>query len=630
MPDIQVLDQITIDKIAAGEVVERPSSVVKELCENAIDAGAHAITVEIRDGGTSLIRVTDDGCGMDKENVRKAFLRHSTSKLRSISDLLNISSLGFRGEALSSISAVAQVELMTKTADALTGIRYTIEGGVEGKMEDAGLPNGTTILVKNLFYNTPARRKFLKSNQTEGQYILSLTEHLALSHAEIRFRCILNGQTKLETSGNGKVSDVIYQIYGRDITKNLLEVSATDSNYRVSGFIGKPMIARGNRSYESWFVNGRYVSDRLISKAVEESYKKYLMNHQFPFAVLFIETAGNLVDVNVHPTKANVRFSKEEEIYQFLKTQIDETLDQKEFIPEIVSSGTGVAPSGASKTISMTSIALQPEPKQQIKAEISGTHVEPFEVQYRKKEEAVFSTPKESLPLREEVSVPLIQTEPAPAPATHKNAAQKPVQQTLPIPPTESARFRLIGQAFDTYWILEYDGKMYLVDQHAAHEKINYERMVKKFRAKTFTSQRITPPIIVRLSPEEQDLVSNHPELFSEFGFEIEPFGGKEYAIYSVPSDVYGMKEDVFFRELLDEFRTETIQGEDPDLLLHKLATAACKASIKGGDRISFAEAEVLLKELFTLENPYNCPHGRPTMISFTETEIEKLFKRIV
>ncbi len=648
MPQINVLDQLTIDKIAAGEVVERPSSVAKELIENAIDAGATAITVEIKDGGISLLRVTDNGCGIDKEQVRKAFLRHSTSKIVSINDLESIHSLGFRGEALSSISAVAQVELLTKTRDALVGVRYIIEGGKEIALEDIGLPDGTTIIIKNIFFNTPARQKFLKTPMTEGSYISALVEHLAMSHPEISFNYKMNGQIKLQTSGNGSLKDVLYQIYGIDVIKNLIEINASNDRYSLRGYIGKPVLSRGNRNYENYFVNGRYVTDKIMSKAIEDGYKNYMMQHQFPFTLIFAQMDGSFVDVNVHPAKAQVRFNDEKGFYDFVRESVENALAQKDFIPDIP---LAESPKEEGRIIQAAPRLTPDNAKLQ-------TAAEPFEnsllekVKKQAAESALsHETEQDSHPVNitQSVQEEVVKSPDTVAeysntrnnawdikvPDTYKDdfipqSKAEYIQESFIEKDTDKLYFKLIGQVFDTYWIMEFDRKMYIVDQHAAHEKVNYERFVKRFKDKTFSSQQIMPPVIVTLSPQEEQLIHEYADEFRTYGFEIEPFGGKEYAISAVPTDLYGMNEKEFFESLVDEFSNSVRIENEPDMFLHKIATAACKASVKGHDRISFAEAEVLLKELFNAEQPYHCPHGRPTMISMTVKEIEKMFKRII
>lgn len=631
MGKIQVLDGETINKIAAGEVVERPSSVVKELVENAIDAGATAVTVEIQDGGTSLIRITDNGSGMEKDDISMAFLRHSTSKIRSAQDLQTIHSLGFRGEALSSISAVAQVELLTKTAHAMTGCRYQINGGVEKSMEDIGCPDGTTFIVRQLFYNTPARRKFLKSNITEAGYISDLMVRLSMSHPEVSFKFINNRQNRLHTSGNGRLKDILYHIYGRDISANLLPVEAGQKGVRMTGFIGKPIICRGNRSYENYFINGRYIKSPVITQAVEDAYKTFTMVHKFPFAILHFTLDTAELDVNVHPTKMEVRFSHGQELYKFIYETLRQVLYGRELIPEVKPSepkqAVAVVPKPLSKPIerpvirstsgliehptersaaqTVTQPKVTPTPKPDIRPELKETEEklpEPFE---KKRLEALRVSTVEDKPQQYELFETGLLTKEA------------------------RVRHKLIGQVFDTYWIVEYDGKLFIIDQHAAHEKVLYEKLMKRFKENQPMTQLIQPPIILTLSMTEMDLLNRYMDQFKKMGFEFESFGGKEYALRGVPSDLYGFTGKEMVIELLDELAGE-FERMRTDVIGDKIATMACKAAVKGNMRISSKEADALIEELLRAENPYTCPHGRPTIISMTKTELEKRFKRIV
>ena len=631
MGKIQVLDGETINKIAAGEVVERPSSVVKELVENAIDAGATAVTVEIQDGGTSLIRITDNGSGMEKDDISMAFLRHSTSKIRSAQDLQTIHSLGFRGEALSSISAVAQVELLTKTAHAMTGCRYQINGGVEKSMEDIGCPDGTTFIVRQLFYNTPARRKFLKSNITEAGYISDLMVRLSMSHPEVSFKFINNRQNRLHTSGNGRLKDILYHIYGRDISANLLPVEAGQKGVRMTGFIGKPIICRGNRSYENYFINGRYIKSPVITQAVEDAYKTFTMVHKFPFAILHFTLDTAELDVNVHPTKMEVRFSHGQELYKFIYETLRQVLFGRELIPEVKPSepkqAVAVVPKPLSKPIerpvirstsgliehptersaaqTVTQPKVTPTPKPDIRPELKETEEklpEPFE---KKRLEALRVSTVEDKPQQYELF------------------------ETGLLTKESRVRHKLIGQVFDTYWIVEYDGKLFIIDQHAAHEKVLYEKLMKRFKENQPMTQLIQPPIILTLSMTEMDLLNRYMDQFKKMGFEFESFGGKEYALRGVPSDLYGFTGKEMVIELLDELAGE-FERMRTDVIGDKIATMACKAAVKGNMRISSKEADALIEELLRAENPYTCPHGRPTIISMTKTELEKRFKRIV
>lgn len=606
MGKIQVLDGETINKIAAGEVVERPSSVVKELAENAIDAGATAITIEIQDGGISFVRITDNGSGMEKEDIAMAFLRHSTSKIRSSEDLQTIHSLGFRGEALSSISAVAQVELLTKTAHAMTGCRYRIDGGVEKSMEDIGCPDGTTFIVRQLFYNTPARRKFLKSNMTEAGYISDLIARLAMSHPEVSFKFINNRQNRLHTSGNGRLKDILYHIYGRDISSNLLPVEAERDNIQMTGFIGKPIICRGNRSYENYFINGRYIKSPIITQAIEDAYKTFTMVHKFPFAVLHFALDTAELDVNVHPTKMEVRFSNGQELYRFVYETLRNILFGRELIPEVKPSEAKIWE--APKTVS------QPASSKPIqKSAVQPAHSEKPE---EKKEKLPEPFEKNRLEARKSSLV-------------EEKTQQYELFETGLLTKEARIRHKLIGQVFETYWIVEYDGKLFIIDQHAAHEKVLYEKLMKRFKESQPMIQMLQPPIVLTLSMTEVDLLNRYMDDFKRMGFEFESFGGKEYALRGVPSDLYGFTGKEMVTELLDD-----LSGESPrirtDMIGDRIATMACKAAVKGNMRISPKEADALIEELLQAENPYTCPHGRPTIISMTKTELEKRFKRIV
>lgn len=643
MGKIQVLDGETINKIAAGEVVERPSSVVKELVENAIDAGASAITVEIQDGGTTLIRITDNGSGMEKEDISMAFLRHSTSKIRTADDLLTIGSLGFRGEALSSIAAVSQVELLTKTPHAMTGCRYRIEGGIEKSMEDIGCPDGTTFIVRQLFYNTPARKKFLKSNMTEAGYINDLMIRLAMSHPEISFKFINNRQTKLNTSGNGKLKDILYHIYGRDVSSNLLPVDRRDMGVHVYGFIGKPLICRGNRSFENYFINGRYIKSPIITQAIEEAYKTFTMVHKFPFAALHFELDTKELDVNVHPTKMEVRISHGQELYQFICETLKNTLCGRELIPEVKPDiKPDIKPNIKQPILpavkpAAASAASVPHPEEQPikKTVVPKKTPEPFETRRIQAEKAIEKPVAKPILQKSTASVPekkpeISYPEPVKKPVSKvKEYAQYELFETGLLTKEARPKHKLVGQVFDTYWIVEYDGKMFIIDQHAAHEKILYEKLMKRFKENKPSVQMLQPPMILSLTMTESELLERHMKDFKAMGFEFESFGGKEYALRGIPSDLYGFTGKDMVTELLD-----TLAGASErmrtDFIADRIATMACKAAVKGNMRISTKEADALIEELLQAENPYTCPHGRPTIISMTKTELEKKFKRIV
>lgn len=644
MKKIQILDGETINKIAAGEVVERPASVVKELVENAIDAGASAITVEIQDGGTTLIRITDNGSGIEKEDIPMAFLRHSTSKIRTADDLLSIGSLGFRGEALSSISAVAQVELLTKTSHAMTGCRYRIEGGIEKAMEDIGCPDGTTFIIRQLFYNTPARRKFLKSNMTEAGYIQDLMQRMAMSHPEISFKFINNRQNRLNTSGNGKLKDIIYHIYGRDVSVNILPVDAKAKGIHMTGFIGKPMICRGNRTYENYFVNGRYVKSPVITQAIEDAYKTFTMVHKFPFAVLHFELDAGELDVNVHPTKMEVRIHHAQELYQFIFEHLKSTLYRREFIPEVEVNDPVRIEKNLNKAQVAPTIQKKPEPEKNgqkaIKKEIKSERLpEPFEqkrrLEYFEKTQLPEFIKSNTKSVEEKNNVSVSENKVTYASVSEKTVAK--VQENLQYELFETGllkkesriKHQLIGQIFETYWIVEFDGKLFIIDQHAAHEKVLYEKLMRRFKENKPMVQFVHPPLILTLSMTEIDLLQKHMDDFKTMGFEFESFGGKEYALRGVPSDLYGLTGKEMVIELLDELSGESSRLR-ADAVADRIATMACKAAVKGNMRISSKEADALIEELLQAENPYTCPHGRPTIISMTKTELEKKFKRIV
>lgn len=766
---IAVLDQNTIDKIAAGEVVERPASVVKELVENAIDAGSTAITVEIKEGGISFIRVTDNGGGMMKEQVPLAFLRHATSKIEKVEDLMMISSLGFRGEALSSIAAVGQVELITKTPEALTGIRYLIEGGKEKSLEEIGAPCGTTIIVRNLFFNTPVRAKFLKTAMTEAGYVSTYMEQLALSHQDISFKYMVNGQTKLHSSGNASLKDVIYGIYGRDIARELAGVTYEKNGISIEGFAGKPVIARGNRTFENYYINGRYVKSKVIMKAIEDAYKPYMMQHKYPFVCLQYNIQGDEIDVNVHPTKMEVRFQNQQAVYQATYEALTSVLAHRELIPDIElvrekeketsekngrktagpepfeqrrraglfhtnQQSAGNLPPQQARPLHTSQIqrkeqfgvqqvqrpeqinAQQKQQTEQINAQ-QKQQTELYNAQQAQRSEQInapqtqqpghiaeesnpykydsasdTSASKSGIGPNSEIpengnpigvhpavirpvsdekiqpskdsavadtssfsapGVQAVKSSPFPAPdiqpAKYSNSdapanpGEDTSQDTVILKNTQQMELfddkllskkarqhhRIIGQLFDTYWLVEYDEKFYIIDQHAAHEKVLYERFMKEFEQREIISQMVSPPEIIALSLQEAALLKEQMEIFEQFGFEISSFGGKEYSISAVPANLYGVTVQELFIEILDSLESEG-RNKTPELITHRIATAACKAAVKGNQMLSVLEADKLIDELLGLENPYHCPHGRPTIVSMTKYELEKKFKRIV
>jgi len=663
MKSINLLDSDTINAIAAGEVVERPASVVKELVENAVDAHATAITVEIRGGGVEMVRVTDNGSGIDRDDVETAFERHATSKICNAMDLLTVDTLGFRGEALSSIAAVSQVEIITKTRNDLVGVRYLIEGGEKHLKEDIGCPDGTTIIVRDLFYNTPARRKFLKTASTEGSYTSELLDRLALSRPDISFKFINNGQNRLHSSGNGSQKDIIYQIYGRDVTSHLLEAERNTELMQISGYIGKPILSRGNRNWENYFINGRYIKSDIVTRAIEDAYKTFVMIHKFPFTVLNLHIEPELTDVNVHPRKMEIRFNENEAVYRQVYDTVRGILENRELTP----AGSLTAP---------------PAPREKNDAARQMKLPEPFEINRRAAMETE-NTARKDMPAADRPA-----GKPAPAAAdivktpAADRPAEKPAQaaaETVKIPAAASelgsgspaaaisaqgssdivsekapgydaktlrgvkqtelssgrlldkgskAMYRLIGQVFGTYWMLEFDGKLYIMDQHAAHEKVLFERFKREFEQKTTAVQHLAPPVIVTLSASEQVIFSKYSGYFREMCFEIEPFGGSQFAVYGVPVYLFGMNINDIFIEILDSLSDESSSIEG-SALTWRIATMACKAAVKGNNRLSPQEACALIEELRECDNPYTCPHGRPTMISFTKYELDKRFKRI-
>ena len=724
MPNIHVLDQNTINKIAAGEVIERPASVVKELLENAIDAKATAVTVEIREGGISFIRVTDNGCGIEKDEIPLAFLRHSTSKIQSVEDLFTVSSLGFRGEALSSIAAVGQVELITKTSRSLTGNRYQIEGGQERGLEEIGAPDGTTFIVRNLFYNTPVRRKFLKTPMTEGAHVADLVEKIALSHPEISIRFIQNNQNKLHTSGNHNLKDIIYTVYGREITANLIPVSVTGEAFSVEGFIGKPVIARSNRNFENYYINGRYIKSNIISKAIEEAYRPFMMQHKYPFTMLHFKIEPEFLDVNVHPTKMELRFQNGENIFRMVRDTLAEALRHKELIPKVEL----VEEERARKSVPEKRIPI-PEPFEQnrLRKDSAGLfdtrrnmadsitdHIvlretpEEYRMKTRPGEQPALKAtsqirsersgllrteqPVEKIQRVEEMQQPsgyrvnealtaLLKQEPErtesagepeasqmqEAPASEPEASQmqeakvsepeaKQVQEAKASEPEASqmqeppagepavqldlfeeklleprsrSRHKLIGQLFATYWLVEFKDQLYIIDQHAAHEKVLYEKTMNSLKTREYTCQQIHPPIILTLGSRETLMLEKNMQIFTDIGFEIEPFGGKEYAVRGVPDNLFTIAKKELLMEMLDSLSEDT-QARNADMIYEKVASMSCKAAVKGHDVLSAAEADALIDQLLGLENPYACPHGRPTIIAMSKYELEKKFKRIV
>ncbi len=665
MAEIHVLDDVTIDKIAAGEVVERPASVVKELVENAMDAGAHAVTVEIKEGGIEFIRVTDDGSGIEQNQLRNAFMRHATSKINSVVDLMSLRSMGFRGEALSSIAAVAKVEIVTKTKDDMTGTRLCLEGAKETSFEEVGAPDGTTFIVRNLFFNTPVRRKFLKTAMTEGSYITDLLEHLALSRPEISFKYVINGQTKFYTNGDGDLKAIIYRIFGRDIANELIEFQAVDEEITLKGFLGRPTLNRANRNFENYFVNHRYIKSKVISKAIEEGYQSYMMQHRYPFCVIHITVPPESVDVNVHPTKMEVRFSNQNSLYKLIAENIADFLSHQEMIPE-ATLGPDIKASKKEKSIPKTKIeAPEPFEKERRFAEQASAsghppnvspnilkeengYNKPYESSYDAKntvnqQNAFFVDNRESKkqPSQNVMTGKILGT-PAKEPEPKNLGVIKNKDHIIVEKPeqlnffdekilTKEAKqeYRIIGQVFDTYWIIEYRDKMLMIDQHAAHEKVKYEQILTKVEHNEIYTQTLTPPVVISVTPKEAALIHSYEQYFKELGFEIEDFGMNAYAVRGVPIDLFGHDIKELFEEILTQMSESPVRGV-PQIIREKIASMACKAAVKGRHSMTYEEADKLIEQLLELDNPYNCPHGRPTIISMSKYEIEKKFKRII
>lgn len=650
MGKIQVLDTVTIDKIAAGEVIERPASVVKELVENAIDAGSTAIVVEIKEGGISYIRIADNGSGIQKDDVRNAFLRHSTSKIRKVEDLTHIHSLGFRGEALSSIAAVSQVELITKTKDNVFGTRYCIAGGKEESLEETGAKDGTTFIIRQLFYNTPARRKFLKTPMTEASHIGDLMTRLALSHPEVSFRFINNGQSKLHTSGNGNLKDVIYHVYGREIASNLLKAEQKNDWFSIRGYLGKPIISRGNRNFENYFINGRYIKNNIIAKAIEDAYKDFSMQHKYPFVVLQMDIDGECVDVNVHPAKMELRFNNQQEVYNAVYDVICSGLHEKELIPHIEIDVPKVTkpekaahPVQPIRTVQTSRPTQAIQPIREVPPDPVEYNLDYFMQKMKERVTSYYEQEKESkeptdgkvevkndFEIEEQLSEKLPEERPEQNSQIKEEIKQLDLFEEKLLSKEACKEHKIIGQVFDTYWLVEFKDNLYIIDQHAAHERVLYERTLREMKTREFTSQMISPPIILNLSMQEAELLETYKDQFVRIGFEFEEFGEDSYAVRAVPDNLFSIAKKDLLLQMLDGLSDEITRNASPDLIDEKVASMSCKAAVKGHMKLSVSEVDALIGELLTLENPYHCPHGRPTIIAMSKRELEKKFKRIV
>ncbi len=691
MPQIHILDEPTINQIAAGEVVERPSAVVKELIENAMDAGATAITAEIKEGGLSFIRITDNGSGIAKEDITLAFLRHATSKIRVAEDLLTVTSLGFRGEALSSIAAVSQLELITKTSSALNGFRYLMEGGTEKSMEEIGCPCGTTIIVRNIFYNTPARRKFLKSAITEAGYISELMERLMVSHPGVSFKFIMNNQVKLQSSGNHSSKDILYHVYGRDIAKELSIVEFDSEDVKITGYIGKPMITRGNRNNENYFINGRYIKSNIITKAIEEAYKPYMMQHKYPFTSLYFEINPTLIDVNVHPQKMEIRLKNGEEVYKFTYQAVKSALSNREIIPQVIltpqkeekkETVSVPEPFEQNRRQQLENFAHRKENNYNIQQSNNDTVPIQNRIQYDRTENQKtastlaettdYNIDKKQIKIQQEQDMQPLAKDSINQPQNTTISEQDTMKQTkyamqqiqeslipvqnimhqtknatseqlnlfeqsqaIPEAPFLSKQalqeHRIIGQVFSTYWLVEYKNELYIIDQHAAHEKVLYEKIVAAAKEKTHSSQQLYPPLVLTLSIREQEIIHRYDEVLSSLGYEFEHFGGNEFSVRAVPSNLYGISEKELLLEFIDELAEEVTGNTTGTMsILEKIASMSCKAAVKANHSMSKEEAQELIKELLKLDNPYHCPHGRPVIVSMSQYELERKFKRII
>ena len=609
---IQVLDQDTINQIAAGEVIERPAAVVKELVENAIDAGATAITIEIKKGGLSFIRITDNGSGIAKDEIATAFLRHATSKIQSKEDLLTVKSLEFRGEALSSIAAVAQVELITRRPEDITGARYEIAGGKEKEWQEIGCPEGTTFVVRNLFYNTPARRKFLKTKTTEGGYVQELVLRYSLAHADIRFHYIADGRTRLQTSGDGKLKTNIFYNFGPDITKCMVEVEESRQGMTLSGYIGKPELSRGNRTFMNYFVNGRYIKSKVITSAIEHAYKNYMMSRRYPFTALNLTIDSGFLDVNVHPAKMEVRFTNEEDVYNLFFKAISDALQSISLIPDVSLSRDSNPPGPEKKTAEISAEKKGPEPFEHVRA-----------------------ANRKAAKDRAEASAGAVAPPPVPRAAypkeVHESESYSFQQIGMEVEESgQTPRFHIIGQVFSTYWLIEYDMQLLIIDQHAAHEKVLYEKLMRHLSEKEGLTQNLAAPVVISLTDREAAVLQEHMDYFARLGFRVEHFGEKDYLITGVPADFLNIASKDLFMDILDGLSGGSGRTGQPEAALERCASMACKAAVKGNHSMSYEEAERLIGQMLQMEQPYHCPHGRPTAIAISKQEFEKKFKRIV
>lgn len=636
MSQVIKLDRLTINQIAAGEVIEKPHSVVKELVENAIDAEATSITIEIKEGGFSFIRVTDDGSGIAKEDIKQVFLRHTTSKIRNLEDLQVTTSLGFRGEALASIVAVSRVELITRTADQMTGWRYVVEGHQEKSFEEIGCPIGTTIIIKDLFYNTPARKKFLKSAKTESSYVTDYVQRIALGHRQVGFKYVANQQTKLHTKAGNSLEEAILYVFGKAVASQLIPVNYQTEQVQIDGYVGQPVLSRGNRSYEIYFINGRYIKSKWIGQGIEEAMKGYLMHHQFPFAVLLLTMNPQKIDVNIHPTKMDVRFDNDYLVQQLVCQGIQQSLKQDEPIPEARKSDNKLDYQPLDSKMNPVKKHL-PEPfEKKRQADLSNRQNVNQMVKGSDSQEKMAMPPPLSAETRQSAKKKM---------TTEKNLLIKEKMESYGRSPTVGSQLdlierrfidaaslkshRIIGQLFETYWLVEFEKNLYIIDQHAAHEKVYYERFVEQINQHKIATQQLLTPIIVDLAAKDYQTYEKYQSFFSRLGFEIEPFGPHALQIRGVPYLFNGTIDNSQFMVILDQL-DDGLLHKPADVVDHQLATMGCKAAIKGNHRLSKREYQQLIEDLLELKDPYHCPHGRPTMIKMSRYDIEKKIKRII
>ncbi|MBU5625826.1 DNA mismatch repair endonuclease MutL [Oscillibacter sp. MSJ-2] len=666
MAQIQQLSSHVADLIAAGEVVERPASVVKELVENAVDAGASSVVVEVRRGGMGLIRVTDNGCGIAPEELPTAFLRHATSKLRQESDLGRIGTLGFRGEALAAISAVSRVDICTCPAGALTGARLHLEGGVGGEVEETGAPQGTTVSVQDLFYNTPARLKFMKKDTAETAAVMGLMQHLALSHPEISCKFIKDGVEALHTPGDGKLSSAVYAALGRDFARSLVEVSGRGGEVAVHGFVTRPLAGRGSRSMQTFFVNGRFIKSPLLTAALEEGYRNQIMKGRFPGCVLHVELPVTAVDVNVHPAKTQVKFAREKEVFDAVfHTVVDaleqdgkpaapgrreeffKTMDARTYRESAGAEGSAARPAAPDRTVTPerpaapTPSGVRPlVPAAPVVRPAAGRIVLPAQPPAWDTETGGKTSVRDRAPQvpgyyrREpEAALPGVEraarTEESDAAPAKRSAESLPEaeQQSMPLPGaagrSAETPWRIAGEVLKTYIICEDEGgSVWLIDKHAAHERINFDRM--KARLEPPMRQRLLSPIVLELSREDGALLLENLKILEEFGFSCEDFGGDSVLVREVSADIDAADAEATLEEFAENLRSGRDVDERREKLLH---TMACKAAIKAGMDSSEQELRVLVERVQSGEIKY-CPHGRPVAVELSRYELEKMFRR--